>query len=197
MKRRNFIALISAFTLIACSGGDDSPRFRNTDLSAGNLFPTANLLDSSGRPRNFEEFRGKVLIVFFGYTSCPDICPGTLRKYASLIRTLRNHESEKIQVLFITVDPARDTPKHTDTYVKWFNPSFIGLSGNEQQIADVARQFKVIYSKQAVEGGMGYVIDHTTAAYLIDPKGQLRLAIPEAALLEPISADLRTLLEEK
>ena len=197
MNRREFITTLSAISLIGCAGDGANPEFRNTDLSAGKIFPSANLLDNSGRPRNFEEFRGKVLIVLFGYTSCPDICPGTLRKYASLMRTLRNQESEKIQVLFITVDPERDTPAHTDTYVKWFNKSFIGLSGNTQQIADVAQQFKVIYSKQAVEGGMGYVIDHSAGAYVIDPKGLLRLTFAENALLEPIAADLRVLLDGK
>lgn len=195
MNRRDFIALLPALALAGC--GQSAPRFNNTDLSAGNIFPTANLFDGTGRPRNFEEFRGKAVFVFFGYTSCPDICPTTLRKYASLLRNLRDKEMAKVQVLFITVDPERDTPERTDTFVKWFNPNFIGLSGTEEQIAAVAAQFKVIYSKKTVEGGMGYVIDHTAAAYLIDPKGQLRLAIPEAALLEPISADLRTLLEEK
>lgn len=195
MNRRDFIALIPALALAGC--GQSTPRFNNTDLSGGNIFPTANLFDGAGRPRNFEEFRGKAVFVFFGYTSCPDICPTTLRKYASLLRNLRDKEQAKVQVLFITVDPARDTPERTDTYAKWFNPNFIGLSGTAEQIAAVAAQFQVVYSKKAVEGGMGYVIDHTAAAYLIDPKGQLRLAIPEAALLEPISADLRTLLEEK
>lgn len=197
MNRRDFLAALAAVALTGCGGESETAYFQNTDLSAGQLFPGANLPDGSGRPRDLAEFRGKVLIVLFGYTSCPDICPGTLRKYASLMHALRDQESEKIQVLFITVDPERDTPAHTDTYVKWFNQSFIGLSGNARQIADVAQQFKVIYSKQPVEGGMGYVIDHSAGAYVIDPKGQLRLTFAENALPEPIAADLRTLLEGK
>jgi protein SCO1/2 len=195
MKRRTFIALIAAATLTAC--GSDAPRFNNTDLSAGNIFPTGTLFDGTGQARSFEDFRGKAVIVFFGYTSCPDICPGTLRKYASLVRNLRSKDAERLQLVFITVDPERDTPERTDTYVKWFNPGFLGLSGTEQQIADVASQFKVIYSKKEVEGGMGYVIDHSAGAYLIDPKGQLRLAIPETADIEPVVSDLHKLLEEK
>jgi protein SCO1 len=195
MKRRTFIALIAAAALSACGG--DTPRFSNTDLSAGNIYPTGTLFDGTGQARNFEEFRGKAVIVFFGYTSCPDICPGTLRKYASLVRNLRNKDAERIQLLFITVDPERDTPERTDTYVKWFNPGFIGLSAPEQQIADLANQFKVIYSKKVVEGGMDYVMDHSASAYLIDTKGQLRLVVPETSAIEPIVSDLLKLLEEK
>jgi len=195
MRRRTFITLIAAAALTACGSG--TPRFSNTDLSAGAIFPTGTLFDGTGKARSFEEFRGKAVLVFFGYTSCPDICPGTLRKYASLLRNLRSKDAERLQLVFITVDPERDTPERTDTYVKWFNPSFLGLSGTEQQIADIASQFKVIYSKKDVEGGMGHVIDHTASAYLIDPKGQLRLAIPENADIEPVVSDLLKLLEEK
>ncbi|NHC07856.1 protein SCO1/2 [Azonexus fungiphilus] len=194
MKRRSFIGLAAALALAACGKGE--PRLNHPDLQAANVVPTANLFDGQGRPRNFEEFRGKAVIVFFGYTSCPDICPAALRKYASLIRNLRDKEAERVQLVFISIDPERDTPERADTYAKWFNPQFLGLSGTEEQIAEVARQFKVVYSKKNVEGGMNYVVDHSTDAYLIDPRGQLRLAIPEAALIEPIAADLRQLLGE-
>ncbi|WP_298394645.1 SCO family protein [uncultured Azonexus sp.] len=195
MKRRTFIGLLAAAALTAC--GSDTPRFSHTDLSAGNIFPTGTLFDGTGQARSLQDFHGKAVLVFFGYTSCPDICPGSLRKYASLIRNLRSKDAERLQLVFISVDPERDTPERTDTYVKWFNPAFLGLSGTEQQIAEVAGQFKVIYSKKEVEGGMGYVIDHSAGAYLIDPKGQLRLAIPENAPIEPIVTDLLQLLEGK
>jgi len=192
MKRREFITLAGALALAAC--GDGAPRFKNTDLSAGQLLPRGTLYDGQGRARSFEEFRGKAVIVFFGYTSCPDICPGALRKYASLLRTLRDRDAARVQVIFISVDPERDTPERTDTFAKWFHPDFLGLSGTAEQIAEVATQFKVVYGKKAVEGGMGYVIDHTAAAYVLDPAGQLRLMLPDTAPLEPIIADLQTLL---
>lgn len=198
MTRRQWLSRLAAALLLGISGchSDTRPTFQNTDLSAGKLFPQANLLDSYGRPQNFADFRGKLLIVIFGYTRCPDICPGTLGKYADLLASLPAHESERLQLLFISVDPARDTAAHTDTYVKWFNPGFIGLSGDAQKIAEVARQFKVIYRKQAVKGGMGYVMDHSTAAYILDTHGQLRLSIAENARVEAIVADLRLLLAE-
>ncbi|MDX9944017.1 MAG: SCO family protein [Azonexus sp.] len=195
MNRRHFIATLSAMTLLGC--GNRERAFHHTDLSEGKVFPTGNLLDGSGRPRNFDEFRGKVVLVYFGYTSCPDLCPGALRKYASLIRNMRTRDAERVQLIFISVDPERDTPERTDTYVKWFNPAFLGLSGSLEQIADVAKQFKVIYSKKTLDSGMGYVIDHSTNGYLIDPQGQLRVVFPENALLEPMMGDIQLLLDGK
>lgn len=192
MKRRDFMALAGALVLAGCGG--EAPGFRNTDLSSGQLFPRAALYDGQGRTRGFEEFRGKAVIVFFGYTSCPDICPGALRKFASLLRTLRDRDAARVQVVFISVDPERDTPERTDTFAKWFHPDFLGLSGTAEQIAEVAAQFKVVYGKKEIGGGMGYVVDHTAAAYVLDPAGQLRLMLAEAAPLEPIIADLQTLL---
>lgn len=194
IKRRTFLALVAGAMLAAC--GNEAPGFKNTDLSAGDIRPHGKLYDGTGQARGFEDFRGKVLIVFFGYTACPDICPGTLRKYASLVRNLRSADAERVQVLFISVDTERDTPERADTYASWFDPSFIGLSGTAEQIADVAAQFKVIYSKKEIGGGMGYVIDHTASAYVIDPAGKLRLAIAENAPLEPIMSDLDRLLAE-
>lgn len=192
MKRRDFITLAGALALTACGG--EAPGFRNTDLSSGQLFPRATLYDGQGRARSFEEFRGKAVVVFFGYTSCPDICPSALRKYASLLRTLRDRDAARVQVVFISVDPERDTPERTDTFAKWFHPDFLGLSGTEEQVAEVARQFKVVYGKKEIGGGMAYVIDHTAAAYVLDPTGQLRLMLAETAPLEPIIADLQSLL---
>lgn len=195
MKRRTCLSLMLAALLGAC--GQPQTGFKNTDLSAERIFPSAQLASAHGQPVDFKQFHGKLVIVFFGYTSCPDVCPSAMRKYASLLRNLRTKEAEQIQVLFISVDPARDTPEKADTYVKWFNPGFLGATGTDAQIADVARQFKAIYSKQPVAGGMGYVMDHSALAYVVDPQGQLRLAIPETAGIESIADDLRQLLSAK
>ncbi len=195
MNRRLFLSLLAACGLVACGAGDSG--FRNTDLSAAGVVPQASLFGGNGQPRGFDEFRGKVLIVYFGYTSCPDICPTAMRKYASLVRNLRSKDGDRVQLLFISIDPARDSPERSDTYAKLFNPSFIGLAGDEQKIADVTRQFNVTYAKKTVEGNLGYIFDHSDNAYVIDPKGRLRLALAPDALLEPIVADLQKLLAEK
>lgn len=195
MNRRHLLGALLALSLWGCDQG--SPRFNHTDLSAGMLFPTANLLDEHGRPRNFAEFRGKILLIYFGYTSCPDLCPGALGKYADLFQHMPAGDAKRLQLLFITIDPERDTPERTAAYVRWFHPDFLGLSGNEQQIAAVSRQFKVIYSKKTLDSGMGYVLDHTTNTYLLDASGQLRLVIPDDAPIEAIRADIMRLLAEK
>jgi protein SCO1/2 len=195
MKRRNFLHLFPALGLVAC--GTDERGFHNTDLSAGAITPHGGLVGGDGQPRSFEAFRGQAVIVYFGYTSCPDICPTALRKYASLVRNLRNRDSERVQLLFISLDPERDTPERSDAYAKLFNPGFVGLSGSAQQIAEVARQFNVTYSKKTTEGSPGYVVEHSHGAYVIDPKGRLRLGLAEDAMLEPIVADLQRLLNEK
>lgn len=194
MKRRTLLTLFAAAALTACSQTPGA--FKNQDLTSEKTFPSVNLVGSDGRPQDFTNFRGKILIVFFGYTSCPDICPSTMRKYASVLRNMRTADAEQVQVAFISVDPARDTAEKADTYVKWFNPGFIGLTGNDQQVADAASQFKAFYSKQPVAGGMGYVMDHSASAYVLDKKGQLRLSIPEATGIEPIKDDLLLLLRE-
>lgn len=194
MKRRAFLALFAALSLTACS--QPPAVFKNQDLTSEKIFPSANLVGADGRPQDLTYFRSKVLIVFFGYTSCPDICPSAMRKFASVLGNMRSADAEQIQVVFISVDPARDTAEKADTYVKWFNPGFIGLTGSDQQIADVASQFKAYYSKQPVAGGMGYVIDHSASAYVLDKKGQLRLSIPEAADAGSIKDDLSQLLQE-
>ena len=195
MKRRTFLYLLPGLGLVACGAGEQG--FHNADLSAAAITPHGGLLGGNGQPRGFEAFRGKAVIVYFGYTSCPEICPTAMRKYASLVRNLRNRDGERVQLLFISLDPERDTPERTDAYAKLFNPGFVGLSGSPQQIADVARQFNVTYSKKSTEGRPGYAIDHSHGAYVIDPKGRLRLGLAEDALLEPIVADLQRLLNEK
>lgn len=195
MKRRGFLLLLAALGLAACGAGERG--FQNTDLSSSAITPRAAMLGANSQPRGFEEFRGKVVIVYFGYTSCPDSCPTAMRKYASLIRNLRSKDSERIQFLFISIDPERDTAERSDTYAKLFNPSFIGLSGDTQQITDVSRQFTVTYTKKTVGGNLGYIFDHSDSAYVIDSKGRLRLALAADALIDPIVADLQKLLGEK
>jgi len=193
--RRNLIALLAALSLAAC--GPSGSTFQNTDLSAGALFPTASLVGADGQPRNLADFRGKVVIVLFGYTNCGQSCQIALSKYATLIRFLRTRDAERVQVVFISVDPERDSPERLNAFVRRFHPDFVGLSGDLQQIADFARQLKVSdAAKPSGEGGTR-VIEHGTGAHVIDAKGQLRLAIGEDTAIEPIAADIRALLDEK
>ena len=193
MKRRSFLGLAAALALAACGKGE--PRLNHPDLQAATIVPTANLFDGQGRPRNFEEFRGKAVIVFFGYTSCPDVCPTTLARFAEVMKQL-GPDAERVQVILVSVDPEIDTPERLTPYVTAFHPSFIGLAGDMPATEAVAREFKVFFAK-AKGGHHAGMIDHTTGAYVFDPAGRIRLYVKDDAAVENIAGDLRRLLAEK
>lgn len=167
--------------------------FRNTDISDSRLGGEWNVQDFHGRPQKLNNFQGKVLVLFFGYTSCPDICPSALSKYAALLRA-EGIASGRVQLVFCTVDPARDSASRLREYLTWFHPDILGLAGDERQIADFSRHFRVVAQKKEIPGSMGYVIDHTAGAYVFDPAGRLRLYLAENARLDDIIADVQQLL---
>jgi protein SCO1/2 len=190
ITRRRLFALL-ALPLAACS--PKPAAFRNTDITGMAVDTSFVLDDFSGRPRKLAEFRGKAVVLFFGYTSCPDICPTALAKYAALMRE-PGIGPEQVQVVFVTLDPERDTPQRLTEYVRWFHPSFIGLTGNPATIADVAKRMRVTAIRRDIPGSMGYVLDHTAGAYVFGPDGQLRLFLAEDASTDAIASDLRRLL---
>lgn len=188
--RRRLLALL-ALPLAACS--PKPAAFRNTDITGMAVDTSFVLDDFSGRPRKLAEFRGKAVILFFGYTSCPDICPTALAKYAALMRE-PGVGADQVQVVFVTLDPERDTPQRLGEYVGWFHPSFLGLTGRPETIAEVAKHMRVTAIRREVTGSMGYVLDHTAGAYVFGPDGRLRLFLAEDATTDAIAADLRRLL---
>ena len=195
MRRRNFLHLFPALGLLAC--GVEQRSFQNKDLTAQGVTPHADLLGGDGKPVSFEDFRGKALIIYFGYTSSPEIVPTAMRKYASLVRNLRSKDAERVQLLFISFDSERDTPERSHAYARLFNPGFVGLTANSPQIAALVSQFGASYTKKAAEDNAAYHFEHSNDAYVVDPKGRLRLLLAADALLEPITADLQKLLAEK
>ncbi|PKO35254.1 MAG: SCO family protein [Betaproteobacteria bacterium HGW-Betaproteobacteria-7] len=195
MKRRNFLYLFPALGLLAC--GVDERGFYNKDQTAQGIVPQASLFGGDGNAVSFEDFRGKALVVYFGYTNSPEMVPTAMRKYASLIRNLRSKDAERVQFLFISFDSERDTPALSNTYARLFNQGFTGLAADAPQIAALASQFGATYTKKSVAGSAAYHFEHSNEAYVVDPKGRLRLALAADALLEPITADLQKLLAEK
>lgn len=185
--------LFAALPLLMAGCGAKTAPFRNTDVTGTAIETGFVLEDAAGQPRKLADFHGKAVIVFFGYTSCPDICPTALAKYAALLQA-PGLGAERVQVLFVTLDPERDTPARLAEYVPWFHPSFIGLTGDPRAITEVARQWRVTAIRREVAGSMGYVLDHTAGAYVLGPDGRLRLYLAEAASPEAIAADLRRLL---
>lgn len=190
MNRRLFLALSGAL-LLSCK--QTSAGFRSTDLTGATFGRQLTLLDHHGQQRSLNDFRGKVIVLFFGYTSCPDICPTMLARLADVMKAL-GVDAERVQVLFVTVDPERDGADRLRDFVPWFNPTFLGLRGDEAETKAVTDEFRVVAIRKPVEGGLGYVIDHSSGAYVFDPAGRLRLYAKDTNSVEDIAADIRLLL---
>ena len=187
--------LIVSLTLLF-SGCSQPPTFKSTDISGSDWGKDFALTDPQGQARRLADFKGKAVVVFFGYTQCPDVCPTTLLSMREVLNRLGN-DAGRVQVVFITLDPARDTSQVLAEYVTAFHPSFVGLRGDEATIAAVARDFKVFYAKQAGSTAGTYSIDHSTGSYAYDPDGRLRLLIRHGETPDNVASDLRLLLAGK
>lgn len=187
-----WLALVLA--LAACS--PDAPKFNNADITGADYGKDFSLTDHAGKTRTLADFRGKVVLIFFGYTRCPDVCPTTMAELKMVLQQL-GEDAKKVQVLFVTVDPERDTPQLLAQYVPAFDPSFIGLYGNAEATAKVAKEFKVFYQKVQGAKPDSYTMDHTAGSYVFDPQGRLRLFVRHGGSMDPLVADLRTLLSGK
>jgi protein SCO1/2 len=195
MNRRSALqaALLVASTLIVVACAPSKPSFNSVDITGANYARDFALADASGKKRTLAEFRGKLVVVFFGFAQCPDVCPTTLSDYAQVKKRL-GADGDKLQVIFITVDPARDTPQVLAAYVPNFDPSFIGLTGSVDEINAAAREFKVFYQKVPGKTETSYTIDHTAGSYVFDREGRIRLFVKHAAGVDAIADDLRKLL---
>jgi len=182
------LALALALLLAAC---DSRPKFKSSDITGADYGKVLELTDHNGRLRHLEDFRGKAVVLFFGFTHCPDICPTTLAETAAAVKKL-GADADRVQVLFITVDPERDTPEALAKYVTAFDPRFLALRGDAQATQRAAKEFKVFYEKR--KSGESYSMDHSGQSYVIDPEGRLRLLVRPDRIAEDLSDDLRTIL---
>jgi len=190
MNRRLFLTL-TFLQLVSCR--QPAVTFRNTDLTGATFGRKLELGDHNGQKRSLLDFQGRVVVVFFGYTSCPDICPTMLARLAEVMRTL-GPASQHVQVLFVTLDPGRDSAERLKEFVPWFYPSFLGLRGDEAQTKAVTEEFRVFSARKNVDSDLGYVLDHSSGAYVFDPAGRLRLYIKDGTSVEDIAADIDQLL---
>jgi protein SCO1 len=166
------VAVLLALGIAGC--GPATPKFRGSDVTGVTYAHDFRLNDHTGKTRTLADFRGKVVVVFFGYTHCPDFCPTTLSELAAVLKQL-GPDAARVQVLFVTVDPERDTPELLAQYVPAFDPSFLGLYGDAAATAATAKEFKIIYQKQPGATPGTYSMDHSAGTYLFDPQGRLRV----------------------
>ena len=184
---------IITFSLALLAGCDGGPKFRSTDITGADYGKSLELPDTSGRVRRLADFRGKAVVVFFGFTHCPDVCPTTLADLAGVMKSL-GPDAERVQVVMVSVDPERDTPEQLQKYVQAFDPRFLALRGDMPATQRVAKEFKIYFEKR--KQGDSYSVDHSAQSYVIDPQGRLRLLVRHDRIAEDLAADLRALLKE-
>ena len=188
MPRFSSIIILSLALLAGCGG---QPKFKSTDITGADYGKTLDLTDHNGTPRHLQDFRGKAVVLFFGFTRCPDVCPTTLADIAQALKSL-GPLADRVQVLMVTVDPERDKPDVLKSYVTAFNPRFLGLYGDEDATRRAAKEFKVYFEKR--KEGDDYTMDHSGQRYVLDPQGRLRLLVRPDRIPSDLAADLETIV---
>src|SRR5206468_4992546 len=194
MRRVAFALLAACFAALLTACAPRGPAFQGSDVTGSSFAREFELTDPSGKTRTLADYRGKAVAVFFGYTQCPDVCPTTLAALAGAMKEL-GPDADRVQVLFITVDPERDTPDLLSKYVPAFDPRFIGLRGDAEQTARTAKEFKILYQKQPGASPGSYTMDHSAGTFIFDPQGRLRLYVGVAQGPDVFAHDLRELLK--
>lgn len=188
------VAVLLAAPLIACEPRATTPTFNATDITGASFARDFRLTDHNGQTRTLADFRGKLVALFFGYTHCPDVCPTTMADLAAAIKLL-GPDGNKVQVLFVTVDPDRDTAALLKQYVPAFNPTFLGLRPNPEQLKMLAAEYKVVYQKNPGREQGSYLMDHSAGTYVYDTQGRLRLLMSYGTSAPLIARDFKILLK--
>jgi protein SCO1/2 len=188
------ISLVLLFSFLSsCKPIGDASKLVATDITGANFAQTLRLTDHTGKPRTLEDFKGKVVALFFGYTHCPDVCPTTMHDL-KLAMNLLGDKSDQVQVLFVTVDPERDTQDVLAQFVPSFDKRFLGLRGSLQETAETLGNFKVYYAKVEAQGKGGYTIDHSAGMFLFDKLGKVRLYVEYGEKPADIANDIKLIL---
>ncbi|TDP71372.1 SCO family protein [Roseateles toxinivorans] len=187
---------LAACDRLGLGGAGNKPVFKGVDITGAEYARTLNLSDQMGQPRTLGDFKGKVVVVFFGYTQCPDVCPTTLAELAQVKKAL-GADGERVQGVFVTIDPERDTAELLKAYVANFDPGFVALRGTPDQTAAVAKEFKVFFAKVPGKTPESYTMDHTAASFLFDAQGKVRVFSRYGAGAQVLADDLKILLAEK
>ena len=196
LRRRALVAAapLALLVLAGCQRGQ-TPSFKGIDITGAEYAKALDLKDTEGRERHLSDFKGKVVVVFFGFTQCPDVCPTTMVELANVKKAL-GADGQRVQGIFVTVDPERDTADVLKAYVSNFSPDFIALRGSLEETQAAAKQFKVFFAKVPGKNGEGYTIDHTAGSFIFDAQGKVRLFTRYGSGAEGLKSDIQTLLAQ-
>ena len=194
MLRRTALLSLAGAAAVLAGCAESKPQFKAVDITGADYAKDFALPDVDGKTRSIKDFAGKVVVVFFGYTQCPDVCPVTLTEIAQA-RKLLGPDGDKVQGVLITVDPERDTPEVLKAYVANFGPDFVALRGTPEQTAAVAKDFKVFYKRVEGKAPGTYFMDHSAASYVYDTQGRLRLYSRYGSGAQALADDLKLLLK--
>ena len=186
-------ALPLTLALPGCSSKAEPLPFEGNDITGSHLGRDLDMVDSTGQRRTLADFRGKILLVFFGYTQCPDVCPTAMSQAAQTMQLLGDRARD-VRVIMVSVDPARDTPDILGAYVRAFDASFIGLTGTPEQLDKTARSFKAFYAKEPGPTPERYAMNHSSAFYLMDREGEARALLGPSLTPEDMAHDIELLL---
>ncbi len=192
LQRRSLVLGLVAATLAACS--PDKPAFKGVDITGADYAKDFALTDQNGQLRTLKDFAGKAVVVFFGYTQCPDVCPTTLQELQQVKRLL-GADGERLQAIFVTVDPERDTSELLKAYMESFDPAFVALRPGPEQLQALLKDFKIYAKKVEGKTATSYTMDHSAQSYMYDPQGRLRLYSRYGSGTQAMVDDLRLLLK--
>jgi len=196
---RSLTAALLATGALLLGGCSDSgkPGFTSIDLTGADYAKDFALTDFNGQPRSLKDYKGKIVVMFFGYTQCPDVCPTSMTELVA-VKKLLGPDGDKLQGLFVTIDPERDTPEMLKAYMANFDPSFVGLyADTPEKLAAVTKEYKVYYKKVAGKTPTSYTMDHSAGSYVYDTQGRLRLYARYGSGAGALAADIKLLLQEK
>ena len=202
MKKRSTLNLIASSVLLAAATvmisacSESKPQFTAIDVTGADYAKDFALTDHNGQQRSIKDFAGKVVVVFFGYTQCPDVCPTTMAELAE-VKKLLGPDGDKLQGLFVTIDPERDTPELLKAYMANFDPTFLALYTTPDKLALLAKDFKVYYKKVEGKTPTSYTMDHSAGSYIYDTQGRLRLYTRYGSGAQAMAADIKLLLGAK
>lgn len=194
LRRACLLMATSLALLSACA--PDKPQFKSIDITGADYARDFQLADQNGQTRSLADFKGRVVVVFFGFAQCPDVCPSALSELAQIKQQL-GKDGERLQAIFITVDPERDSAEVLKAYMGNFDPGFLALRPTPQQLPELARHFKIFYKKNEGKTADSYTMDHSAGSYVFDPQGRVRLYTRQGTGAAALLEDIRLLLAGK